>query len=79
MKTFSYMDLGKKYIYQIYTIWIEKKSILNCCTYHKENLDFNKIADNCPYNKEWKCLFKCQTVSGTDSKSPFLLRSAGLY
>ncbi|ORX78630.1 hypothetical protein BCR32DRAFT_294921 [Anaeromyces robustus] len=28
--------------------------------------------------KEWGCLFKCQTESGTYSKSPFLLRSAAL-
>ncbi|ORX85590.1 hypothetical protein BCR32DRAFT_290574 [Anaeromyces robustus] len=27
---------------------------------------------------EWECLFKCQTESGTYSKSPFLLRSAAL-
>ncbi|ORX76757.1 hypothetical protein BCR32DRAFT_296048 [Anaeromyces robustus] len=31
-----------------------------------------------PYKKEWECLFKCQTESGTYSKSPFLLRSAAL-
>ncbi|ORX79345.1 hypothetical protein BCR32DRAFT_281515 [Anaeromyces robustus] len=28
--------------------------------------------------EEWRCLFKCQTESGTYSKSPFLLRSAAL-
>ncbi|ORX78825.1 hypothetical protein BCR32DRAFT_301343 [Anaeromyces robustus] len=39
---------------------------------------FNEITNNSPYKKEWKCLFKCQTESGTYSKSPYLLRSAAL-
>ncbi|ORX77062.1 hypothetical protein BCR32DRAFT_283566 [Anaeromyces robustus] len=34
---------------------------------------FNE-RNNCPYKMEWECLFKCQTESGTYSKSPFLLR-----
>ncbi|ORX82115.1 hypothetical protein BCR32DRAFT_4178 [Anaeromyces robustus] len=37
-----------------------------------------KSSNNSPYKKEWECLFKCQTESGTYSKSPFLLRSAAL-
>ncbi|ORX78157.1 hypothetical protein BCR32DRAFT_282568 [Anaeromyces robustus] len=40
--------------------------------------DFNEISNNCPYNKEWKCLYKCQIESGIYSKSPFLLQSAAL-
>ncbi|ORX86698.1 hypothetical protein BCR32DRAFT_275200 [Anaeromyces robustus] len=39
---------------------------------------FSDRINNCPYKKEWECLFKCQTESGTYSKSPFLLRSAAL-
>ncbi|ORX80762.1 hypothetical protein BCR32DRAFT_280260 [Anaeromyces robustus] len=39
---------------------------------------FNDRINNCPYKKEWECLFKCQIESGTYLKSPFLLRSAAL-
>ncbi|ORX83984.1 hypothetical protein BCR32DRAFT_291655 [Anaeromyces robustus] len=39
---------------------------------------FSDRINNSPYKKEWECLFKCQTESGTYSKSPFLLRSAAL-
>ncbi|ORX82364.1 hypothetical protein BCR32DRAFT_292677 [Anaeromyces robustus] len=39
---------------------------------------FSDRINNSPYKKEWECLFKCQTESGTYSKSPFLLRSATL-
>ncbi|ORX88083.1 hypothetical protein BCR32DRAFT_263759 [Anaeromyces robustus] len=39
---------------------------------------FSDRINNCPYKKEWECLFKCQTESGTYSKSPFLLRSRAL-
>ncbi|ORX80788.1 hypothetical protein BCR32DRAFT_293641 [Anaeromyces robustus] len=39
---------------------------------------FSDRINNSPYKKEWECLFKCQTESGTYSKSLFLLRSAAL-
>ncbi|ORX85348.1 hypothetical protein BCR32DRAFT_276384 [Anaeromyces robustus] len=39
---------------------------------------FSDRINNITYKKEWECLFKCQTESGTYSKSPFLLRSAAL-
>ncbi|ORX44562.1 hypothetical protein BCR32DRAFT_298663 [Anaeromyces robustus] len=39
---------------------------------------FSDRINNSPYKMEWECLFKCQTESGTYSKSPFLLRSAAL-
>ncbi|ORX76614.1 hypothetical protein BCR32DRAFT_296150 [Anaeromyces robustus] len=42
------------------------------------NYGFNDRINNSPYKKEWEYLFKCQTESGTYSKSPFLLRSAAL-
>ncbi|ORX64365.1 hypothetical protein BCR32DRAFT_287129 [Anaeromyces robustus] len=35
----------------------------------------NSSVDNRFNNIEWKYLFKCQTESGTYSKSPFLLRN----
>ncbi|ORX78376.1 hypothetical protein BCR32DRAFT_282360 [Anaeromyces robustus] len=44
----------------------------------KSEPGINEISNNCPYNKEWKCLFKCQAESGTYSKSPFLLQSVTL-
>ncbi|ORX82731.1 hypothetical protein BCR32DRAFT_278642 [Anaeromyces robustus] len=39
---------------------------------------FSDRINNSPYKKEWECLFKCQTESGTYSKSPFLLRFEAL-
>ncbi|ORX70421.1 hypothetical protein BCR32DRAFT_272363 [Anaeromyces robustus] len=39
---------------------------------------FSDRINYCPYKKEWECLFKCQTESGTYSKTPFLLRSVDL-
>ncbi|ORX54354.1 hypothetical protein BCR32DRAFT_295123 [Anaeromyces robustus] len=39
---------------------------------------FSDRINDSPYKMEWECLFKCQTESGTYSKSPFLLRSAAL-
>ncbi|ORX41734.1 hypothetical protein BCR32DRAFT_298722 [Anaeromyces robustus] len=43
-----------------------------------EDYGFSDRINNSPYKMEWECLFKCQTESGTYSKSPFLLRSAAL-